>query len=233
MSGRDKILTIENGEIGYTSSLIENVNLSIYETEIIGLTGLNGSGKTTFLKTLLKEIKLLNGSYKIEGKFSSEIKVQDFLSVVYTKRINALGLTVRDILEIGLWDKANWRGKLAKKESKKIVEFANLLNLTELLPTSINYLSDGQFQKVMIAKALIQDTPIILLDEPTAFLDVKNKLDLFKLLEKLKETKKKTIIVSTHDIEFCKQYCDRILVIKNKSLLEVNVTDIENHLLND
>lgn len=228
------IISFKDAKIGYpTKGLVEKVNIDLVQGQLIALTGLNGVGKTSFFKTLLKEIPLQSGKCFIEKESLNNLDIKDWISVVYTDKLNVLGLTVRDILETGKWMKANWRGILKKDDIQFIDSQIKLLSLEAILYEQVNKLSDGQFQKVMIAKALIQETPIMLLDEPTAFLDIKNKKEIFELLKWLVVRDNKTIIVSTHDIEFCKQYCDKILVIKNNSLTEIKGELLENYLLNE
>ena len=119
---------------------------------------------------------------------------------------------------MGRMPHTNHFGGLKSKDIEIVNYYIKLLNLKELKNQQINNLSDGQFQKVMIAKALAQETPLLLLDEPTAFLDIKNKEIIFKLLKKLAVEMGKTIFVSTHNLDFCKEYCDDLWLIKDNKL---------------
>jgi len=117
-------------------------------------------------------------------------------------------------------------GKLTQEDNDIIDSYISHLELEKIENKQIDKLSDGQFQKVMIARALAQETPVILLDEPTAFLDVKNKLMIYNLLKKLTKDQNKTILVSTHHIEFCNDYCDKVLLLKNKEMTVRNADEI-------
>lgn len=227
------ILEFKDVTVGYSNNeLIKNINLSISKGELIGLTGLNGTGKTSLFKTILKELPLLSGDCYLNNNNINSVELNEWVSVVFTDKIEALGLTVQDVLQTGKWKQSNWRGKISAKTKNSIVKYTQKLSIEHLVNTPITKLSDGQFQKVMIAKSLIQETPIILLDEPTAFLDVKNKKEIFELLKNTTKYEGKTILVSTHNLDFCKDYCDRVLLIKNNTLKETKDDRIEKELLN-
>lgn len=199
--------------------LIDKGTVEIPKGLLVGLVGLNGSGKTTLLKTILKEIIPVHGKIEVNGKRLQDVAIEEELSVVFTHRFRAFGLTVLDVVSMGKQQQANWRGELADDQMEDVLHYITLLGLEGIKDQEINTLSDGQFQKVMIAKALVQNTPIILMDEPTAFLDVKQKSEFYKLLRQLVTEQKKTIIVSTHDQIFIKEQCDKLLIIDNKQLL--------------
>lgn len=199
--------------------LIDKGTVEIPKGLLVGLVGLNGSGKTTLLKTILKEVIPVHGKIEVNGKRLRDVAIEEELSVVFTHRFRAFGLTVLDVVSMGKQQQANWRGELADDQMEGVIHYITLLGLEGIKDQEINTLSDGQFQKVMIAKALVQNTPIILMDEPTAFLDVKQKNEFYKLLRQLVTEQKKTIIVSTHDQIFIKEQCDKLLIIDNKQLL--------------
>ena len=128
---------------------------------------------------------------------------------------------------MGRMPHTNRFGKLTEKDNAIIDSYISQLELHKIENKQIDNLSDGQFQKVMIARALAQETPVILLDEPTAFLDVKNKLIIYNLLKKLAKEQNKTILVSTHHIEFCNDYCDKALLLKDKKIVEKSAIEIK------
>ena len=224
---KEEVLSFHELEIGYPSnSLSAPINLSICEGDLIALMGLNGVGKTTLFKTILKEQAPLNGVIKFKGK---ELKISDLqhaIGVVYTERTHIFGFTVRDLIAMGRMPHTNRFGKLSDKDNAIIDYYIAHLELEPIANKQIDNLSDGQFQKVMIARALAQETPIILLDEPTAFLDVKNKLMIYNLLKKLAKEQGKTILVSTHHIEFCNKFCNKAFLLKDKKLTEKKATEI-------
>ena len=217
-------LSLSNLVIGYTKEnpLIESINVEANQGDLIALMGLNGSGKTTLFKTILGETTRIGG--EIEVGNSHEIHKN--ISVVFTERIDIYGFTVADMIAQGRAAHTNIFGKLTSHDKEVIQEQLIALNLEEIATQQINSLSDGQFQKVMIARALAQETPVLLLDEPTAFLDVKNKRMIHDLLYSLASSGNKTILVSTHDVLFCNSYCSKSWVIDNKRLKEKNPKEI-------
>jgi iron complex transport system ATP-binding protein len=228
MNQEKSIISFHELEIGYPDNTLSNpINLSLQEGELIALMGLNGTGKTTLFKTILKEQLALSGEIRFKGKQLELNDLQHSISVVYTERTHIFGFTVRDMVAMGRMPHTNRFGKLTEKDNAIIEFYISQLELEKIEQTQIDNLSDGQFQKVMIARALAQETPVILLDEPTAFLDVKNKLMIYNLLEKLAKEQNKTILVSTHHIDFCKNYCDKVFLLKDKQLTEKLAIEIK------
>jgi iron complex transport system ATP-binding protein len=218
-------LSLSNLDIGYTKEnpLIESINIEANQGDLIALMGLNGSGKTTLFKTILGETPSIRGEIEV-GNSSHEIHKN--ISVVFTERIDIYGFTVADMIAQGRAAHTNIFGKLTNHDKEVIQEQLTALSLEEIATQQINSLSDGQFQKVMIARALAQETQVLLLDEPTAFLDVKNKRMIHDLLHSLASSGNKTILVSTHDVLFCNSYCSKSWVIDNKRLKEKNPKEI-------
>lgn len=231
MERKKHILKTTDLAIGYKNkSLVKEVNFAVNQGDFIALMGLNGSGKTSFFKTILGEINPLAGQIHLNEEQLNKLKIEDLISVVYTDKIDVFGLTVWDIISLGRLNKLNWLGKLKKQDELIVDKYIDLLDLAKIKNQQINSLSDGQFQKVMIGRALAQETPLILLDEPTAFLDVKNKKTIHELLKSLAQQENKTIIVSTHDIDFANKYCNRAFLIKDGLLKEYIGTEIKEEL---
>lgn len=227
MSSEKTTLSFHNLEIGYPdNALSKPINLLLKEGELIALMGLNGVGKTTLFKTILKENSSISGEIKFNGELLHLNDLQHSIGIVYTERTHVFGFTVRNMIAMGRMPHTNRFGKLTEKDNVIIDLYISQLELKEIEHKEIDNLSDGQFQKVMIARVLAQETPVILLDEPTAFLDVKNKLMIYNLLRTLAKEKGKTILVSTHHIEFCNEYCDKALLLKNKELVEKTAKEI-------
>lgn len=231
MESSKHILTTKKLSVGYKNKLlVGDINVVFERGQLIALMGLNGTGKTSFFKTILREIPVLAGGVFIGDKSIEDIQIQDFVSVVYTDKIDVFGLTVYDVIGLGRLNKLSWLGKLTPSDEEVINKYVDLLDLKEIKNQQINSLSDGQFQKVMIGRALAQDTPIILLDEPTAFLDVKNKKTINNLLKELSIKENKTIIVSAHDIDFANKFCDKTLLIKNKKIENYGCNEVKEEL---
>lgn len=222
------ILTCKNLIVGYKdNTLIDSINVSANQEDLVALMGLNGTGKTSFFKTILKEIPSIEGEILLKGKAIKDLSsLQELVSVVYTDRVSIFSYTVRDMVAMGRMPHTNMFGKLMPQDKAIIENQIHALELQEIADTEINSLSDGQFQKVMIARALTQETPLILLDEPTAFLDIKNKKNIHALLRKLAKEQQKTILVSTHNLSFAKAFCNKVWLIKNKEMNEVSTSEI-------
>lgn len=203
------VLEISNLSIGYSKSLVKNINCSLKEGEFVVLFGANGAGKSTFVKTILQlqapllgEIKLNNNKLETYSNFETSKQI----AIVSTNTQFDLNLTVYDTLALGRIPYLNLLGKLRAEDSSIIKKYIRLLALSELTNQPFHELSDGQKQKVLIARALIQDTPLIILDEPTAHLDVKNRMLIFELLNNIAITEKKAIVCATHEIDIALKY---------------------------
>ncbi len=220
------ILKIENLTIGYASKketveIAKNINFSIYKGELIGIVGANGVGKSTLLRTLSKIQSQLSGNIYLNNKNLSEYKSLELaseLSLVLTEQIPSKNLTVREIIALGRQPYTNWIGFLTEVDHKKINDAIELINIVNLKNKKCFELSDGQLQKVMIARALAQDTSLIILDEPTTHLDIYHKAYILKLLKKIAHKTNKTIIYSTHEIDLAIQLCDKMLVMNNNEV---------------
>jgi len=198
------------------------LDLSINKGELICLIGPNGVGKTTLLRTisgiqhaLSGDVSILNQDVFTIGKKT----LSKLLSVVLTDRIGHGNITAHDLVSLGRTPYTGWFGNL-RKDDLAIVESAiNNTNIRHLANKNIHELSDGERQKVMIARALAQDTPVILLDEPTAHLDLPNRIDIIRLLRKLARETKKAIVMSTHELDLALQAADKIwlMSIENKT----------------
>ena len=208
-------------EIGYrkakqTHSVYQNLNAKFLSGSLVALIGDNGSGKSTLLKTITGTLKPLNGKVLINQHHSTDYTAQQLaqqLSIVVTEKLGGFNLTVWDVVAAGRTPYLNVLGKLSTHDETIVQQSLELMQLQDLKHKLIDELSDGQRQKTMIAKSLAQQTPIIVLDEPTAFLDYNSKHHLFKLLKQLAEAQNKLIIVSSHDIDMMKLYVTQTLAL--------------------
>lgn len=221
-------LDIANLEIGYPQKrgdaihVAGPVNFSTEAGELICLLGPNGVGKTTLLRTIAGIQPQLNGTVSIHGELVDKInkkKLAKRLSVVLTDRIGHGNLTVFDLISLGRIPYTGWFGNLGGDDKEKINWAIQSTQIRHLTHKNIHALSDGERQKVMIARALAQDTPVILLDEPTAHLDIPNRIDIIRLLRKLAEETNKAIVMSTHELDLALQAADKIwlMSMENKT----------------
>lgn len=184
--------------------------------ELAAIVGINGIGKSTLLRTLGNFQPKLSGMVYISGKENTSYKsvaLASKISVVLTEAIASKNLTVLELIALGRQPYTNWIGKLSHQDKSKIKEAIQLLELEDLKDKKCFELSDGQLQRVMIARALAQDTDIILLDEPTTHLDLYHKVQILKLLKSIAHKTKKTILFTSHEIEMAIQLCDKILIL--------------------
>ncbi|MGB0882423.1 MAG: ABC transporter ATP-binding protein, partial [Vicingaceae bacterium] len=212
-----KQINISNLTVGHNKTpLLENINLSSTSVKMIGLFGRNGQGKSTLLKTISGLLPPLNGTFYFDGtdilKLSEKERAK-LLSIVSTTQNNVGNITVKDFIAFGRFPYTNWLGINTNEDNIEIDKAIKLCKLDSFVHRNYDELSDGEKQKVNIARAIAQDTPLIILDEPTVHLDLINKVEVLKLLKELSENYNKTIIISTHQIEYALQICDEIWLI--------------------
>jgi iron complex transport system ATP-binding protein len=216
-----KVLHTTNLTIGYknkskTTTIAKNLNINLKFGKLVGLIGANGIGKSTLLKTITGIIKPLEGTIFINEKpietYKNETLAKE-LSIVLTEHLPPSNLSVYEIVALGRQPYTNWLGKLTSVDKIKIDEAINLTEISSFQHKKYYEISDGQLQKTLIARALAQDTDLIILDEPTTHLDLVHKVTLLKLLQKLTHETGKTILYSTHDIDLAIQLCDEMIVI--------------------
>ena len=224
----NNLLSTYNLTIGYQfkkgrNILAENINLNLQKGKLITLVGANGIGKSTLLKTLSGIQKPLEGTVylnekKIENYSSSELAQQ--MSVVLTEQLPPSNLTVFELVALGRQPYTNWLGTLTSEDIDKINEAIRLTQIEHLTQKKHFEISDGQLQKVLIARALAQDTPLIILDEPTTHLDLLHKFTLLQLLQKLAKETEKCILFSTHDIDLAIQLCDDMIIMTPEKTIQ-------------
>ena len=205
-----------------TSIIGENLNANLIEGELTCLLGPNGAGKSTLLRTLSAFLPPISGEIQFYGRPLSDYTTNELsrlIGVVLTDRLDVRDMPVSDLVALGRSPYTGFFGKLNHKDREIVQEALMMTGTVALADRMVHTLSDGERQKVLIAKTLAQQTPIILLDEPTAFLDYPSKVELMHLLRNLARKTRKTIFLSTHDLELALQVADRIwLIDKEKGL---------------
>ncbi|HUH47164.1 MAG TPA: ABC transporter ATP-binding protein [Arenibacter sp.] len=193
------------------------MHFSLYKGELAAIVGINGIGKSTLLRTLAHVQSPLSGTIllnRIPLEQYSNLELASEISVVLTEPIASKNLTVLELVGLGRHPYTNWIGTLRKEDMEKITSALEMVELTGLGHKKCYELSDGQLQKVMVARALAQDTSIILMDEPTSHLDLYHKVQILKLLQHIAHETGKTILFTTHEIEFAIQLCDKMLILE-------------------
>jgi iron complex transport system ATP-binding protein len=184
--------------------------------ELCAIIGVNGIGKSTLLRTIGKVQPRLSGEILMKGKpldTYQTLELASIVSIVLTEPIASKNLSVLELVALGRQPYTNWIGKLTQNDKSKISEALKVLELTELQHKKCYELSDGQLQRALIARALAQETTIMLLDEPTSHLDLYHKVQILKLLKSIAHTTQTTVLFTSHEIEMAIQLCDKILIL--------------------
>ncbi|PID94713.1 MAG: iron ABC transporter ATP-binding protein [Bacteroidales bacterium] len=226
-------ITLHNLAVGYKNRknikvVAKDINAEINSGELTSLLGANGIGKSTLLRTLSAFQPQLDGKITVcnnDIAHYSELEFAKLVSVVLTDRIDLKNMLVRDLVALGRSPYTGFWGTLTPLDHKKIYDAISLVKIEKLMEREVHTLSDGEKQKVMIAKALAQDTPIILLDEPTAFLDFPSKVEVMQLLHRLSRETQKTIFLSTHDLELALQIADKVWLMDNMAQIHVGTPE--------
>jgi len=223
MNSSKTILNCNNLTIGYKDKqVLSSLNLSLKKGQLTCLLGPNGSGKSTLIRSLTGIQKPIAGSVFIEERPLESISQKEMarkLSLVLTDKVAPGNLTVYALVSLGRFPYTSWMGSLGNSDKDLIHWAMDVTGTLKFANRNIGELSDGERQKVMIARALVQDTDIIILDEPTAHLDSPNRIGIFHLLQKLTDETNKTILVSTHEIDMAIDHSEHMwLVTKNKNI---------------
>ena len=216
------MISTNNLSIGYRNKsgdtcIASNIDIDISEGELVGLIGVNGVGKSTLLRSLSGVQASLSGEIVISDKPLIKLSAEELaktISVVLTEQPISKNLSVSELIALGRQPYTNWIGSLSKEDRAKIQTAIALVNIEALKDKRCFELSDGQLQKVLIARALAQDTPFIILDEPTTHLDMYHQAYVLKLLKKLTQETNKSILFATHEINLALQLCDKIIIME-------------------
>lgn len=243
MKKENALITAHDLCIGYRQGKGEkqvhkHLSFKLYPGELTCLLGANGTGKSTLLRTLSASQPALSGDLQVNGKPLSNYSEQErsrTIGVVLTDKTQAGGLTVYELVALGRQPHTGFFGRLRDKDHTIICEALAAVNIDHKAKSYTAELSDGERQKVMIAKALVQECPLILLDEPTAFLDVISRIEIMTLLHRLATEQNKAILLSTHDIEQALVLADKLWLLSKEHGLHCGVTEdlILNHRMDE
>ncbi len=215
--------------IGYgNTTIVANINATLHEGELCSLVGANGAGKSTLLRTMAAFQPALSGTMTLgdlDVVTCSPLSLSKHIGVVLTERVDSMGITVRDIVEMGRSPYTNYWGHLTEEDMRIVDESMGLVGIESLAGRQASTLSDGERQKTMIAKALAQETPVILLDEPTAFLDFPSKVETMLLLRRLCREMGKSVLLSTHDLDLALQVSDSLWLLSGDGRLVVDTPE--------
>lgn len=216
------MIRLDSLTLGYGQGvLLDQVSADLDGGGLIALLGRNGSGKSTLLRTIAGLGKIKGGNILIDGKVLSSLKADELartVSFVTTEKVRIPNLKCRDIVALGRAPYTNWIGQLQVRDEEIVDGALELLGMSDYAERTMDQMSDGECQRIMIARALAQDTPVILLDEPTSFLDLPNRYELGILLRDLAHRQNKCVFFSTHELDIALTLCDSIALIDQPKL---------------
>ena len=227
MDSKNNIISTEELEIGFPArgrrrrakTVAAGIDVSLHGGEVVCLLGPNGSGKSTLIRTLAGLHAPLNGAVKLSGQkmnLLSNKQVSREVSTVLTDRLTIGNLSVQELVSFGRSPYTGWFGSLDKEDKQKVAWAIESTGIVPLMDRDVLHLSDGERQKVMIARALAQDTPAMLLDEPTAHLDLPNRVTIIRLLRKLSHNTNKAVLFSTHELDLALKAADALWLINRE-----------------
>jgi iron complex transport system ATP-binding protein len=228
------LILTDSLSIGYNNSrkgvkiLHSDINVKLEAGEFACLLGPNGSGKSTLLRTLCGFLPPLNGEVAIAGRPVGTINNREMsllISVVLTERVVVSNMTVFDLVALGRTPYTGFFGRLKGDDVKVVNDSIKAVGLNGFKERLITNMSDGERQKAMIAKALVQETPLIILDEPTAFLDLPSRIEIMHLLRKLAHERNKGILLSTHDLDLALQMADKVWLLAEGREMETGTPE--------
>ncbi len=209
---------LEQLTVGYNGKpLIKDINIGIEQGEIVTLIGPNGAGKSTILKSITRQLDLISGTVRFDDKELRSYSYRDLsckMAVVLTERMKPELMTCHDIVATGRYPYTGRLGILSTEDEQKVEEALKAVHADDLGSRDFNAISDGQRQRVLLARAICQEPEIILLDEPTSFLDVRHKLELLAILRNMAKSKGITVIMSLHEIDLAQKVSDKIICVK-------------------
>lgn len=232
--GRDAIIRLDNLSIGYRSRggsvryVAKDINATLFSGELTAILGANGIGKSTLIRTITKAQPALSGDVTMIDRPILDYTPRELakqMSVVLTDKLDLKNTRVFDLVGMGRAPYTGFWGVLESSDIDIVQHSLEQVGIISLRDRMVDTLSDGERQKVMIAKALAQQTPVILLDEPTAFLDFPSKVETMQLLHRLAKELGKTILLSTHDLDLALQVADKIWIMDGSSRLHIGVPE--------
>ena len=224
------MIQLDDFSTGYgMRQLLEGVNTSFAEGTLTALIGRNGSGKSTLLRTIAGLNSRYGGTIRLDGvdvRSLSPGAIARSMAFVTTERTRIPNLRCEDVVAIGRAPYTNWIGRLQEVDRAIVADALRAVGMEDYAARTMDTMSDGECQRIMIARALAQDTPNILLDEPTSFLDIPNRYELVSLLRSLAHDKGKCVVFSTHELDIALKMCDTIALVDTPSLHHLGVDDM-------
>lgn len=218
----DYYVKLKNLTVGYGGvPLISDINIGMEKGEIVTLIGPNGAGKSTILKSIIRQLKTISGNIYIEENEIRTLSYKELstkTAVVLTERMKPELMTCRDIVATGRYPYTGRLGILTAEDERRVDESLTAVHAERLGGVNFNMVSDGQRQRILLARAICQEPEVMILDEPTSFLDIRYKLELLSILRKMAREKKITVILSLHEIDLAQKISDKILCVKGETI---------------
>ncbi len=215
---QDVYIRMDDLSVGYNGkALIRDICIDIKKGDIVTLIGPNGAGKSTILKSITRQLSLIRGRVIFDQQDLHAMNYRELsqkMAVVLTERLKTDLLTCYDIVASGRYPYTGKLGLLTEEDERMVDEAMEVVHAAELGPKDFNAISDGQRQRVLLARAICQDPEIIILDEPTSFLDIRYKLELLSILRNMAKKKGITVVMSLHEIDLAEKISDRIICVK-------------------
>ena len=215
-------ITTEKISVGYDGKpLIEEVEIALRKGEILTLLGPNGAGKSTILKSIARQLSLIAGTVRLDGEDMKSLtgaELSKKMAVVMTKRLRGELMTCEDVVATGRYPYTGRFGVLRAEDHAAVQNAMELVQVAEIGDSLFDRISDGQRQRVMLARAICQEPEILILDEPTSYLDVRHKLEFLSILQKLCRERELTVILSLHELELAEKISDRILCVNGRAV---------------
>ena len=219
----DILLKITNVSLGYNKVIYEKIDATASAGEMIAVVGANGMGKSTLLRAISGILRYMDGRITIFDRLVESYtpaKLANHISFVPSQSLKTRNLSLFDMVATGCYGRSDWLGKISEEDKSRVVNTIKLVGLEGFETRDSASLSDGEFQRAAIARTLVQHSDIILLDEPTAFLDIENKIIITKLLKEIAVKENKSVIYSTHDLIQAIKVCDKIWILGQRSFFE-------------
>lgn len=215
--------------VGYgNNQVVSDVNIKVNSGEIVTIIGANGAGKSTLLKTIAGLLPVMSGQILFDGKDMTDISAKEkarFLSILLTDKINSDYMNCYDVVATGRYAYTNGLGMLSEDDKEEIEKAINMIDIDSLRNQMFDKLSDGQKQRVMLARAICQNPRMIVLDEPTSYLDIGYKLEIITILRELSK-KGIAVLMTMHDLDIAKKVSDTVISIKDGKVDKVGATEV-------
>lgn len=222
MRATNTVLSCQNLSVGYKkSTVLSGINLDFEASQFISLLGPNGAGKTTLLRTLSRHLAPISGNITLQGRPLASIRQSELakvMAVVLTDKVTPPLFTAFQFVALGRYPHTDFLGRMGKRDKEVVARSLSAVNAENLAHREFTNLSDGEKQKILVARALAQEPQVLLLDEPTAHLDLKHRVEVMSILRNLCATQNITVIASLHDVDIAAKVSDKVVLIKNGTI---------------